>query len=224
MRDQLIQQLKEMGIDVGEPSIAGLSDVALQALVNQMGGDSFGAAMKKKYAAAPPNPAEPPVKPNPPADDLGQKFAAFADDCTKRMGAMEQTLQGLQGMQSDVQQAAKFARDYPTERKAQKKATVTELVKRAATEGRLQPYEVDDQIDLGIAKDDTTKFAADAGAGKAGKTPFEVWKTALFARPTNPLLAETMTDGGGDAELDAFTKKALGATGRGRATLESLKT
>lgn len=223
VRDQLIQQLKELGIDVGDASIAGLSDEALQALVNQLGGESFAAAMKKKYAAAP-DPVETANKPNPPADDLGQKFAAFADDCTKRMGAMEQTLQGLQGMKEDVQQAAKFARDYPSERKAQKLRTVTELVSQAAKEGRLQPWEKDDQIELGVGKDDATKFAAGTGAGKDGKTPFELWKTALFARPANSLLAETLADTGDDAELDAFTRKALSATGKGRATLDSLKT
>lgn len=221
VRDQLLQQLKELGIDVGDANIAGLSDEALQTLINQLGGESFAAAMKKKYAAAPEPTPEPKPKPN---DDLAQKFAAFADDCTKRMGAMEQTLQGLQGIKEEVQQAAKFARDYPSERKAQKKAAVTELVKQAAKQGRLQPYEVDDQIELGIAKDDVTKFAAGTGAGKDGKTPFELWKTALFARPANALLAETLADTGDDAELDAFTRKALGATGKGRATLETLKT
>ncbi len=221
VRDQLLQQLKDMGLDVGDPGIAGLSDEALQALINQLGGESFAAAMKKKFAAAPVTP--PPVPATGQTDDLGQKFAAFAEDCTKRMGAMEQTLQGLQGMQADVQQAVKFARDYPSERKAQKLRTVTELVNQAAKEGRLQPWEKDDQIELGVGKDDVTKFAAGTGAGKDGKTPFDLWKTALLARPANPLLAETMADTGADAELDAFSKKALAATGRGRATLDTLK-
>lgn len=54
-RDELIQKLQSMGIDVTDPEIASLPDGALNALCNQIGSQAFSDCMRAKFAAELPN-------------------------------------------------------------------------------------------------------------------------------------------------------------------------
>lgn len=212
-RDQLIQQLRTLvGDDAGNPEFASMTDDQLAAVVKMLGGDGsegntqLMSAMKAKYSAASTD-----ATANGTADDDKKKFSSdekkpedeappkwfskFASDCEKRFGAMEQSVQGLQGMQKDVQQAAKFSKEYEDIRRDQQRKAVEEVVAEAVGSGRIPKIDAELHITFGLAQDRSQKFSADKGQD-AGLTAFDVWRRNLMARPVNAQFSEQINDGG----------------------------
>lgn len=220
-RDEILAKLKENGIDVGDPQIAGMTDEALFALLKQLTGDTFKASMKAKFAADEPDPAKKVVasdgtNPDPSKDE----FKAFMSECTKRMGAMEQSLQDMNKLKPDIQAAAKFSKDYDTLRVEDKKRSVEAAVNAAVVAGKLLPADKADQIELGMGKDNAVKFSA---GDNAGKTPYEVWLAGLENRPASYMFSEVIDDGQKSGELSETAKRIMGLDHRSRAAIPAAK-
>jgi hypothetical protein len=222
-RDEILTKLKENDIDVGDPQIAGMTDEALFALLKQLTSDSFKASMKAKFAADEPDPAKKVVAStdaNPTPDTSKDEFKAFMADCTKRMGAMEQSLQDMNKMKPDIQAAAKFSKDYDTIRVEDKKRAVESAVNAAVVAGKLLPADKADQIELGMAKDNAVKFSA---GDNAGKTPYEVWLAGLENRPASYMFSEVIDDAQKSGELSESAKRIMALDHRSRAAIPATK-
>lgn len=233
MRDQYLQQLKDLGVPVEGPDFAGKSDDELQSLLAVLTSQSFDAAMQAKYGS----PATPdPVNTPDPApvqmaasdgdgapDEPDSKTLVSMSSMVKRMAACEQKL-GSMGKPEDIKQMAAFSRSYEAERATRHRNDVTNVVEQACREGRLQPIDKPDQIELGLARSNTQKF----GAGvDAGKTAYDVWRNKLLARPVNASFSQGMEYGSGntigDEELNRYAAHAMTKTGPGRAELARQK-
>jgi hypothetical protein len=203
-RDQLIQQLRTLiGDDAGNPEFASMTDDQLAAVVKMMGGDGsegnsqLMSAMKMKYSAANGTTMDDGKNANANAEAPPKWFAQFAADCEKRFGAMEQSVQGLQGMKQEVQQAAKFGKEYEDIRRDQQRHSVEEVVREALRTGRIAKIDADLHMTDGLNQDRSQKFSADKGQD-AGLTAFEVWRRNLMARPVSELFASQIDDGAAD--------------------------
>jgi hypothetical protein len=225
-RDEILAKLKELNIDVGDATIAGKTDDELFNMLKVLGDDGLKSAMAKKFAAeSKPDPVPTPtptIASDKPEDKEGfaTKFSAFMDDCTKRMGAMEQAVGDMQKLKPDLQAAAKFSQDYTAIVANQKRDTITLAVDAAVREGKLLPADREDKIAAGMTKDNATKFSAGADAGK---TPLEVWLAELAGRAPSFMFSETIDDSGKDAEgnavLSPAARKMLENTPEGRLAL-----
>lgn len=233
-RDDILQQLQAANIDVSDPQIAALPDEALYALLKQVTGDTFAAAMKAKYAAVPANPDPktnaPPAADTKPAAKMGvsdpdnldavKGFAAKFDDLMDQMGKMTARLssceQAVQATQDQAKMAAQFAADFHATAETQKKQLATETVDRAVREGRAMPHARDyllaDLLKLPNGRKDV--FAA--GHAQAGRTPFESACAALLARPVTHLFSDTADPTPDADDLTPFQRKALDATPTGK--------
>jgi hypothetical protein len=230
-RDEILQQLAAANIDVGsDPTLAGLDDAALYALLKQVTGDGYCAKMKEKFTPATTPVTTPATTPAPvtkPADtDLSAKFAKFADDqtafqtaVTQRMGAMESAIGDVQKLKPELQAAAKFSQSYEQIQKDQKTKIVTDAVEKAVDELRIQPVDKADFIAIGLAKNAATVFAA--GTANAGQTELQVWLASLETRPRSRFSREEISDaiGDGDETITAADRRTMERTPKGRAAL-----
>jgi hypothetical protein len=229
-REEILAKLNECDIDVADPSLANKTDEELFGMLKMLQDDGFQMALKKKFAATP----EPEPKPEPKPDldkdgmaALAAKFSLFMDDCTKRMGAMEQAVSDIQKLKPDVQAAAKFSQDYGKLREDAKRKLVTDAVDRAVKDGKLMPADREDKIVAGMGKDNATQFSD--GANK-GKTALEVWVQELEARKASFMFSETINDTGRNADgtkpkppLSDLAKKMLSKSALGRQALAQLE-
>lgn len=244
-RDEMLQALTKHGIDSADPSIAALTDDQLAALIKQMSGEKFAAAMKEKYAAemgtvegsnvdgkktdlddSKKNPANT-------GDGSGgmdfQKFASeckqmFADmtsqigDVTKRIGSLEQ---GVQEAQKTGKEVAAFSADFKARDAAEKKRVATERITAVVRRGGLSPYLKEAKIAEAMEHSNLTKDTFSAGSD-SGLTPFEAYLRKIEARPSDERFSEdvvTNTDGTG-AGISDFARKALSQTPEGRRALK----
>jgi hypothetical protein len=220
-RDEILSQLKELGIDVDSPELAGKTDEELFSMLKVLKDDGFQASLKKKYAAQPEPKPEP--KPDADKDSMAAKFAQFMDECTKRMGAMETAVGDMQKLKPDVQAAAKFSQDYTESRRQQKLARVTEAVAAAVAAGKLAPDDREDKIAAGMTRDDVSKFSS---GDHNGKTPLEVWLANLQGREASFMFSEMINDNanaGGTKPLSAAARAMLSNTPRGMVALASIQ-
>lgn len=227
-RDQLLQQLTAAGVDVSDPTVAAMTDDQLAMLAKTVGGDTFAAAMKAKYAAPPavPNPATngPPAAAVPPTDPKDMDaFAAtcrkFMDDMTGRMGSMEQAMQATQGQ---AQMAAQFAADFQGTVQDQQKQLAGETVARAVADGRLSPYARDVTLTDLLKCPNGRRDVFAAGHAAAGRTPFQAACADLLARPVTYLFDDRPDPTPADDTLTPFQRKALDATPTGKRAARSL--
>ena len=218
-RDELIAKLQEI---LGElaPEVLALPDEALKAMLAQVGGDTFSAAMKKKFATDPtPKPGEGDDKKDDVAT-LSAKFAAFADDCTKRFGAMEQAVKGLD---TEKKEMSAMSADYKAEKQAVKKQRVAGLLDEACDSGRLPPaIRAQWENDL-LQADDRPTATFSEGADK-GDTPFSALVKKLKARTPDARFADANPGKTvGSPTLGEFERQALASTAKGRAVLNEMK-
>ncbi len=210
VRDDIIQQLRDLGVPVDDPSMAGKSDDELQTLLTTVSSPEFMAAMQAKFAAQPdatPTVPDAPVQMaanggnvgamehyNPRVkDDDGDTIGYTRNDKLRASAGCDQDdmpvtrkefaamQQAMQAMKPSDKDLAAFSRTFNEDRAARHRTNVQSVVEQACREGRLTPADKADQMEIGMARSQTVTFSA--GKENAGKTPFDVWKTKLLSRP-----------------------------------------
>lgn len=227
MRDQLIQQLADLGIDTADPGIAAMSDDQLQAMLTQITGGTFAAKFKAKLADPP--------KDEPKPDEMAAKFSKFMEDTaealkpvadmSKRMSAVEAAMSQFNGLKAgELQAAAKFSQDYRDSLAANHKAACEREIDSLVSVGKIMPADKQVYLDSLLARNATKKFSEAESKANAGKTDHDVFVTELRARPVDARFSAAVADPiGDDSVSDSFVVAALKKTPQGRQTLAGLK-
>lgn len=192
MRDRILAELKAKGVPVDDPDIANKSDAELQELLDSINTSGYSAAMRKMYAANPADtdgtPPPPPGGPGGPGQKKGPAagasgdqpkwFRQFADDCNRRLGALEKAY-------GDARKHADDATDQAFSERVER------AVDDAVTRGVLQPWQRTAFVAYGKTLGRSRTYS---DGPYRGRTEFDVWVAGLAAgRPTS-LFADAVAD------------------------------
>lgn len=186
-------------------------------------------------------PAVTPVPATNPTDSTKPAVAPMANQTTDQMGEMKRMfssmlseattpindrLNGMEasskaamsaatGVQAKMGQAIKFSQEYAEHVHAQHKVAVTTVVKNAVSAGRLQPFDLDDFVAIGMGKSTSAKFS-----DGSPETQYEAWVKAMADRPVTAMFGEEVSvQAGDDGTNDPFIEQCLKASHQGRVVL-----
>ncbi len=231
VRDQILQKLQAMGIDTCDPKWAGASDEMLQSLLDQLGGQAFSDAMKKKFSAPPEtNPAGTGAGAgngtgtgtgtgNPAAmsdyDDAsgGGDIKQFMSECRQKFGSMEAAIKDLQTGNTG---AAAMSKEFVAAHNAEKTRRATEAVDLAIRQGKLMPAQKQDMI-KNLCLTSNLQSECFSTGPNLGKTRFDVAISELVGRPTTDMFSEKVDDTG--TGEDEFVTNVLSRSRDGRKAL-----
>lgn len=240
-RDELIQKLQGMGIDVTKPGIANAPDDTLQELVNQMGSQSFSDCMRTKFASevpgagnvapgvnppgvnAPP-PSDPNMMPKPGDGDLAPKFSdaemsKFSKMVISQFSNLNKRIDTIEKATGPTTSA--FSAEFTAMVETEQKRAATAAVKQAVKDGQVIPACEQSYINqlMKLSNRRTDVFSAGAAVGL---TPFEDGLNQLKKLPKNPMFAEIEDPIGPSAETSEIARRVLSMTSDGRKALAGL--
>lgn len=216
-REQILEALQGLGIDTSDAAIAGMTDEQLKAMVNQLTGESFASAMKAKYGAAAV------MSDDKDADDMAKKedepeLKQFMAECTKRMGAMEAA---IQGMQKDKEVGMTMSAEFSAWHSGEKRRAAERAVGEAVLAGKLLKAAEKQTIDDLMRLSNLRKDCFSKGHASAGLTPFEAALQEIENRQPSKMFSDHVDDGkrAEDGGVDPWLRGVLERSPDGRAAL-----
>ena len=144
-------------------------------------------------------------------------------DMTKRVGAMESNLQGMQSTNKD---AAQFAADFRTSHEQAKRAEAERRINAAVSLGKVSPYLKKQTIDRALEHSDHARDCFAAGHARNGLTPFQAFLADIDARMPDERMAVSTPSANvvpDVAQISAFAREALLADPAGTSALKKLE-
>ena len=220
MRDQWIQMVAEkLGLTPDDPSLTTATDEQLKAWADKFGTDDFAAGKKKMYGA---ETVPTPAAGTGTAQTTGQfDQAAFMSECAEMFSEMTDPLvKRLEAAEAAVTDVKKKGDDATT---TAMMSEAVRVVDECVRTGRLMPRLKEQTLaDLRKLTADTKVFSD--GADK-GMTAFQASLRDLAGRQPDAMFSESVIDTptAKAEELDAWDRRALDATPRGKIVLHGMK-